>query len=327
MSLSPSFLAVSYREIAAVCLLRCLLPLFLAMPGAVLESGDAIEQVKADGPVALWDFEEAGVPAGAIGRVELIDGPTARDSHTLPAKNQGILLQGDGGRFEIADSPELRFDQGDTITIEAWARIDKIDRGGNVYLVGKGRSTSSAVNQNWALRLVESGGSSKLSFLFRSRPEGDDKGDYHRWTSTSGITADGKWHHVALTYTFGEPKSIKGYVDGKPSTGKWDMGGETTQAPVVDEDLVVIGSSRGGAPSNSFHGGIDGIAIHRKAIAAKRFAQRYERVIPEPMAPQLTKVGEDEVLVEIRETGGATTEWPDLDKAPDEIFPLSAFSL
>lgn len=327
MCFSSSYSTAGGNGIFSWCFLRLVIcALALAATSPVMAE-DAIEQVKADGPVALWDFEEAGVPAGAIGRVELIDGPTARDSHTLPAKNQGILLQGDGGRVEIADSPELRFDQGDTITIEAWARIDKIDRGGNVYLVGKGRSTSSAVNQNWALRLVESGGSSKLSFLFRSRPEGDHKGDYHRWTSTSGITADGKWHHVAVTYTFGEPKSIKGYVDGKPSTGKWDMGGETTQAPVVDEDLVVIGSSRGGAPSNSFHGGIDGIAIHRKAIAAKRFAQRYERVIPEPMAPQLTKVGEDEVLVEIRETGGATTEWPDLDKAPDEIFPLSAFSL
>ncbi len=295
--------------------------------GPVLMAEDAIEQIKADLPAAAWHFEEAADLSGAIGKVEFVSGPTKRDSHTLPEKNQGILFHGDGGRIEVADRPELRFDQGDTITIETWARIDKIDSGGNVYLIGKGRSTSSGVNQNWALRLVDSGGSSKLSFLFRSRPGGDHKGDYHRWTSSAGITADGKWHHLAVTYTFGEVKSIKGYVDGKPTTGKWDMGGETVQPPVVDEDVVIIGSSRGGAPSNSFHGAIDGIAIHRRALPAKRIAERYERVIPEPMAPQLTKVGENDVLVEIRETGGLTTEWPDLDRAPDEIFPLTAYSL
>lgn len=295
--------------------------------GTVLKSEDALEQVKSDGPVALWDFEEEGLPDGVIGRVERTGGPTNRDSHTLPAKNRGILLHGDGGRIEVADRPELRFDQGDTITIEGWARIDKKDGGGNLYVIGKGRSTSGGVNQNWALRLVDSGGSSKLSFLFRSRPDGEHKGDYHRWTSNSGIGRDGKWHHLAVTYTFGKVKSIKGYIDGKATAGKWDMGGETAQAPVVDDDVIIIGSSRGGAPGNSFHGALDGIAVHRKALPAKRFTERYRRVIPQPIPPQLTKVGGNEVLVEIRETGGTTNEWPDLDKTPDEIFPLTAFSL
>ena len=113
--------------------------------GTALKSQDAIEQAKADGPVAIWDFEEGSVRAGAIGKVESVSGPTKRDSHTLPEKNHGIALYGDGGRIEVPDNPELRFDQGETITIEAWARTDRIDRGGNVYLVGKGRSTSRMV--------------------------------------------------------------------------------------------------------------------------------------------------------------------------------------
>ncbi len=295
--------------------------------GAALRAENALEQVKADAPVAFWNFEEKGAPAGATGRVESADGPTNRDSHTLPAKNRGILLHGDGGRIEVADRPGLRFDAGDTITIEAWAKIDGKAGSGARYIIGKGRDTSSGSNQNWALRLAHSGGSSKLSFLFRSRPEGGDKGDYHRWTSTSEVGADGKWHHIAVTYTFGEAESIRGYIDGKPTSGRWEAGGATTRPPVVDEGPVIIGSSRGGAPGNSFHGALDGIAIHRGALPAKRLAARYRRVIPEPMPPQLAKVGKDEVLVEIRETGGGTTEWPDLDNTPDEIFPLTAFSL
>ena len=309
---------------------RILLPVLVLACLAGPRSGsaeDAIAQVTTDAPESRWRFEDEADFAGAKGKVDRVEGATRRFSHTLPENNRGIRLHGDGGRIEVDDRPGLRFDNGDTITIEAWARLERVAPGANVYLIGKGRGSSSAENQNWALRLVESGGSSKLSFLFRSRPEGDFKGDYHRWTSSAGITPDGKWHHLAVTYTFGEAKSVKGFIDGKATAGKWDMGGATEHAPVVDDDRVVIGSSRGGAPSNSFHGDLDEIAVHRKALPDKRLAMRYERVIPAPLPPQLDRVAADEVLVEIRETGGNPGEWPDLDKQPDELFPLAAFSL
>lgn len=286
---------------------------------------DAIEQVKADAPVASWRFEDAADLDGTTGKVERVEGATKRFSHTLPEQNQGIRLHGDGGRIEIADRPELRFDNGDSITIEAWVRPNSLGASAGAYLVGKGRDTSSSENQNWALRLTGSNGN--LSFLFRSRRTDDHAGDYHRWNTSAGVGSADRWHHVAVSYTFGDPKSIRGYINGKAVTGKWDMGGATTQPPVVDGGAVVIGSSRGGAPSNSFHGDLDEVAIHRKALSGKRLAQRFERVIPKPLPPQLTRVGADEILVEIRETGGAPGEWPDLDQEPDEVFPLTAFSL
>lgn len=297
------------------------------LPAHRFYAEDAIEQVTTDAPAVRWRFDTEADFAGAKGKVERIDGATRRFSHTLPEQNRGIRLHGDGGRIELDDRADLRFDQGDTITIEAWARLERISPGANVYLIGKGRGTSGSEKQNWALRLADSGGSSKLSFLFRSRPDGDFKGEYHRWTSTAGITPDGKWHHLAVTYTFGDPKSAKGYIDGKATTGKWDMGGATERAPEVDDARVVIGSSRGGAPSNSFHGDLDEIAVYRKAVPDKRLAMRYDRVIPAPLPPRLDRVAASEVLVEIRETGGNPGEWPDLDQEPDELFPLTAFSL
>lgn len=301
--------------------------LLSATEGGWVSAGDAIAAVEADGPEARWRFEDHDGPTAAAGNVERTEGATRRFSHTLPEMNQGIRLFGDGGRIEVTDRPGLRFDQGDTITIETWARLEGTGPGAVAYLIGKGRGSSSAVNQNWALRLADSGGSSKLSFLFRSRPEGDFQGDYHRWTSSAGISPDGKWHHLAVTYTFGDPKSIKGYVDGKATSGKWDMGGETERPPVVDGDPVVIGSSQGGAPSNSFRGDLDEIAVYRKALPAESLARRFERVIPDPLPPQLDQVGRGEVLVEVRETGGDPAEWPDLDGEPDVLFGLDAFSL
>ena len=50
-----------------------------------------------------------------------------------------------------------------------------------------------------------------------------------------------------FTYTFGKPKSIKGYIDGRETdAGAWDMGGATDRAPVTDGDAVVIGSGCAG---------------------------------------------------------------------------------
>ncbi len=60
------------------------------------------------------------------------------------------------------DSSDLDFKLDDTITIEAWVKLDKLASGANVYVVGKGRTYESerAENQNYALRLTGAGGES-----------------------------------------------------------------------------------------------------------------------------------------------------------------------
>lgn len=103
------------------------------------------------------------------------------------------------------------------------------------------------------------GSEAKVSFLFSTRAQPDAEPTYHRWTSTKGFAADGMWHHVAVTYQFGDTASIKGYVDGELSKGTWDMGGATKLPPINDNDAVWIGSSRGGDPGNSLVGGVDDV--------------------------------------------------------------------
>lgn len=299
--------------------------LVLALSQRPVAADDAVSQLRADAPAAWWRFEGEGTPEGTVGQVATGPGPGPKDSHTLPTAGRALLLQGDGGRLQLPDREDLRFDQGDSITIEAWVRPASLGASAGAYLVGKGRDKSAGENQNWALRLA--GGNGALSFLFRSRPDKDHPGDYHRWNTTAGIGSADRWHHVAVSYTFGDPKSIRGYIDGKPVPGKWDMGGATEHPPVVDAGAVVLGSARGGSPSNSFHGALAEVAVHRRVLPPERIAQRYRRVVPDPLPPQLSRVGTDEVLVEVRETGGNPGEWPDLDQQPDELFPIAAFSL
>ena len=48
-----------------------------------------------------------------------------------------------------------------------------------------------------------------------------------------------EWRHVAITYEFGKPETVRGWIDGVPTDGSWDLGGPMTDPPVVDDDAVV----------------------------------------------------------------------------------------
>ena len=120
-------------------------------------------------------------------------------------------------------------------------------------------------------------------FLFRDADNRKgEQNDWHRWTSDAGFAAGSGWHYVAVSYQFGRGDSIRGYVDGRASKGKWDYGGKTDETPVVDDDQVWIGSASGNNASNSFIGGIDEVAIYRTALPAERIAARWKVISRSP---------------------------------------------
>ena len=233
-----------------------------------------------------WSFGGEPRPdLQASGAVTFVQpGPRRPDYPTFDLKNQAARFDGKGARLMLADSPDHRFDftNGDAITLEAWVKLDGLRKGSNVYLIGKGRTKAGSSNQNWALRLREMYGSACPSFLFATTPAADDQGDdrWHRWTTKRGLVDDGRWHHVAVSYVFGDPSSVRGYVDGEEVQGAWDMGGATKVAPVNDDDAVWLGSALAGSPNNSFAGWLDEVALHRRAIPAKELQARFKTTLP-----------------------------------------------
>jgi hypothetical protein len=211
-------------------------------------------------------------------------GPRRPDYPRFDLANQAARFDGRGGRLMVADGPGRGFDftNGDALTIEAWVKLDGLKKGSNVYLLGKGRTRAGSSNQNWALRLREMYGTACPSFLFATpKAESDQaEGHWHRWTTQRGLVDDGRWHHVAVSYRFGQPESIRGYVDGQEVPGAWDMGGPTQQAPVKDDDAVWLGSSLAGSPNNSFAGWLDEVALHRRAVPAKELIERFRTTLP-----------------------------------------------
>ncbi|MEO6788844.1 MAG: LamG domain-containing protein, partial [Chthoniobacteraceae bacterium] len=259
------------------------------------------ELVLADAPTAYWRFDtieecctssetDEALRANAGDKVSLLEaGPrppafpafsetnTAADFTGYPRDT--YLRVKDPGAKSVFD-----FENGETITMEAWVQCGKLVDGKNVYIVGKGRTGlpgNPADNQNWALRLRGQAGLACTSFVFHDRENAGEKG-WHRWTSTSGFQPGEAWHHVVLSYKFGEPESVRGFINGEEVKGAWDMGGTTTTAPVVDNDEVWIGGSMGGTPSAQFPGRIDELAIYRVAIPATRIALHAARIGPVP---------------------------------------------
>lgn len=247
------------------------------------------DTVSADQPVAYWrlnDVTDGAYPSASVtplaakpeGLVEAVAGPLSDSFPEFAGDNRAVRLGAKGAVIRITDPGEnsrLDFQQGDSITLEAWVRCEKIGDGQQSYIIGKGRTQNSGVashNQNWALRLRGQGGLACVSFLFRderNRPEAGDE-DWHRWTANAGFKPGNEWHHVAVTYTFGKPESARGFIDGKLVAGEWDMGGPTALGPIVDNDEAWIGTSMGRSPGSTLTGAIDEIAIYRTVLSPER---------------------------------------------------------
>ncbi len=198
--------------------------------------------------VARWSFgtEETSklVAHGGVHRDQ--PGPRPPEFPDFESHNTAVKFDGSGAHYTLTDSgANSRFDfaNGDTITIEAWVNMAEVGSGENLYIIGKGRTGDPAFardNQSWALRVRELDGQARISFLFATPLAPDAAKDAHwrRWTSKAGFAPGGGWHHVAVSYRFGEPASIRGWLDGAATDGVWDMGGATREPPVVDDDAV-----------------------------------------------------------------------------------------
>lgn len=283
-------------------------------------------------PVARWEFgQEETSKLAAVGGVHRdMPGPRPPEYPDFEANNLAVKFDGAGARFVMPDpgvASPFDFTNGDAITIEAWVKTDDFKTGENVYIIGKGRTGSpdfARDNQNWALRLRESNGQACVSFLFATAPaSGATKSDahWHRWTTTSGFGKNTGWHHVAASYKFGEPETIRAWIDGVPQKGAWDMGGPSKEPPVVDDDAIWIGSSMGGSASSSFRGSIDSLAVHRELLSDEVMKTRFSRVggsqvggaqVAKPQAesaPQIAEVPAGRVVVSLHEGFPAHNRW------------------
>ena len=150
------------------------------------------ELLLADKPAAYWRFDsieecctssetDAALRANAGDRVSLAEaGPRPPMFPLFAEENTAADFSGyeRDTHLRVKDSQDigaksvLRFDKGETITIEAWVQCGKLGDGRQPYVVGKGRTGlpgTTSENQNWAMRLRGEGGLACTGFLFHDR--------------------------------------------------------------------------------------------------------------------------------------------------------------
>lgn len=303
--------------ISTVRSLAVVAALLAGAPTAPGQAGN--DTASAETPVAVWHFDDKGA----------VPGPRPPAYPSFAPANGARRFTGTGLTVREADLPgaDLRFGAGDAITLEAWVKVEELKDGGYAYLVGKGRTRKPPFpekNQNYALRLYGANGEARVSFLFASAPEKGKPADWHRWTTTKGF-APGGWHHVAVSYTFGTPASVRGYIDGQAVKGAWDMGGATDRAPVQDADDVTLGSGNGGGAGNSFRGWLDDVTVWKAAVPEATLAGRYQFVPPPPVVARETLTA-GRVTVQLCEVGlPDRNAWPDVPLVATEAYHEDAF--
>ena len=271
-------------------------------------------------PAVQWNFDGSDKHAlkAYPGIKHQEHGPRAPEFPTHSKTNQAIYLNGQRTRLTLPDTfgekSPFKYRNGDAITIEAWIKPDGSRNSVAAYIVGKGRTSNPKFkkdNQNWSLRIATSGGRNELSFLFATKA-----GTWHRWNSTLSFGSRSVWHHIALRYEFGRPEAIRGWIDGVPTDGTWNLGGPTKSQPFVDDDALWIGSALGGNTGNCFRGWMDAIAIHRRLLDDKTIASRYQskggprlnRTLP-PAMPKITGIPDGRVQFTITEGLAYETQW------------------
>lgn len=133
---------------------------------------------------------------------------------------------------------------------------------------------------NYDFRLVPAHGIdsewSSLSFYYT----GVD-GLEHRWGIYEPISTSiplGVWKHVAVTFTYGVPETIRIYINGVSKSGRWTWTGKGTALPTTPSDNVTIGAGFGGGKNFYFPGTIDEISIYNRALSVEEIKAHYEEV-------------------------------------------------
>lgn len=284
-------------------------------------------------PVARWAFEGADELGTWTGKPKADEpGPRAPTFPTFAKENHAAKFDGDGKKLmlEVKDSEHLRFGLNDTITLEAWVRVASLNDGATPYILGKGRLGTKEfgeTNQNYALRIKGVKNQAQIGFLFASAPVPGKNAEWHRWWSKDTFSHSSGWHHIAVTYTYGKPKSIKGYIDGRPTDGTWDMGGATDRAPVTDGDALVLGTGSTKASTHSFKGWLDDVRIYRGPVEADMLKNRYVFVPPPPPVAR-KEVPAGRVLVQLAEDGMPDANaWPSEAPKAQETYTEDVFGL
>jgi len=205
--------------------------------------------------IGYWRLEETG-GGTAVDLVGSNDGVinshiTVGQSGVNPNSN-GFYLDGNNsgnnrGFVDIADSPDFKLNQG---TVQMWFNADSTS--GTQYLFEK-----SETGERDEFRIRMDGNRIEVELTENYGTDSLDSG-------TATVTA-GQWHHVAVTFGDG---NLTLYLDGQ----QVDQVSSNNDWSANSRDIWIGARQDGSWNENHFHGYVDEVAIHDRALTAGEIA-------------------------------------------------------
>jgi len=208
------------------------------------------------GLVGLWSFDEGEGSTAHDSSGNNNDG-TIYGADYMPDQwgGQALSFVGLNDYVEVGDASELRFGDGDSITIEAWVQPAAATALG--VIIQKGGITDH--NTSYVLRQA----GKKVDFFYR----GVDNA-WHGVRTNINVLIPLAWNHVAVTYTFGTPASIIIYVNGIPCAVSWQWPGSAD--PMENDQTLRFGGLN--YWGQKYYGLIDEVRIYDYALSSGTIA-------------------------------------------------------
>lgn len=277
--------------------------------------------------VATWNFDGDDA-LGVWARPA--DGPRPPLHPHLAPGNRAAAFAAAADQLVVPHAQAPSFKHGEALTFEYWiAPGAALKEKQPVFLLAKGdpdRAGRADDNLNYGLTVERlSPTALRVGLCFAADPETPGAvPTRHQWWSGSIALTGLTWHHVAVTYLFGDPSSVMLYVNGRMQlfSGKWEK--SSLRGPVQRPGDLRLGGASGGQRA-FYQGRLDGLILHRGLLGGDVIEDRY--ALQPPSAPvRREDLPAGRVRVELCTQGvPSRREWPDQPPAAAEVLTEEAF--
>lgn len=237
------------------------------------------DEVLFDDPIVFLRFSERSYASGQIIHNTALSGIQWTCDTSMPTPQAGSIITSDnawdyhaqfgsGGTakyiyaLNASQHPLLLFSLGESITIEAWIYIEAWSPGGSKVIVARG---GSPLGWTFLFYVLQTG---ELRFLYTNPADGSNQ----IYDSAAGSIPLTQWKHVAVTFTYGKPASMKLYINGVQVPGTWIVG-TGLMGPLNVPTATYVGTYAGAG--EFMVGRIDEVAIYRSALSSGRIKAHY----------------------------------------------------
>jgi hypothetical protein len=222
-------------------------------------------------PIAEWRFDEYGGTSANDTSENSNTGTITNadwDHGGNCAKGTCLYFDGTGTERHVDAGSDTSLDDihDDAFSVEAWIKADSYGADDGGYIVSKAESDGG-----WRFNL----GSASVNGLV-GRVDCNTT-DARSTSGTDEFTADGKWHHVAMTYYDAGDRYVYLYIDGR-EVESYDIRFQGVDPVETDvSDNLIIGNNDNDDSDYVFNGNIDDIRIYDYVRTPAQIAWSYNK--------------------------------------------------